>query len=272
MKKSRLIIPIYMIWLFVLVLIPFLLMVFLTFTNAIGLDFNNIHFSLNNFKNLTSSIYLQAYINSITLSSIASLLCLLIGYPVAYFLSKMEGRKRNLMFALLILPMWSNMLLRIIGWEILFSPSSILNMFGISLDLIGSPIAIIIGMVSTYLPLMIFPIYTSLNKLDNSLVEASKDLGATTIQTFTKVIWPLSLPGVYSGITMTFLPSATNFALPERLSGGKINLIGNLINSNFGKSFNYSFGSLLSVILIIIIFVVMIFINSKDKDGDLLLW
>ncbi|MGL4382555.1 MAG: ABC transporter permease, partial [Bacilli bacterium] len=122
-----------------------------------------------------------------------------------------------------------------------------------------------------YLPLMVFPIYTSLHKIDPDLIKASHDLGANNKNTFLKVILPLSLPGIYSGITMTFLPSATNFALPERLSGGQITLIGNLIATNFGKLFNYNFGSLLSIILVFMIFISMIFITSKDKDGDLLL-
>lgn len=271
MKKRNFIIPVYIIWMLVLVFIPFILMLFLSFTKTRGMDFTNLTFTLDNFKNIFDPIYFDAYKNSIVLSTIASLSCLAIGYPIAYILSKMDGKLKNILLAMFILPMWSNMLLRIIGWEILFNPSSILNSFGISLDLIGSPIAITIGMISTYLPLMIFPIYTSLNKLDNSLVEASYDLGANKLQTFKNVIIPLSLPGIYSGFTMTFLPSATNFALPERLSGGNITLIGNIINSNFGKSFNYSFGSLLSVILITIIFIIMIFINKKDEDGDLLL-
>ncbi|MDF9867140.1 spermidine/putrescine transport system permease protein [Bacilli bacterium PM5-3] len=272
MKQRSLILPVYVIWLIILVFIPFLLMLFLAFTKTKGLDLTHITFSLDNFKDILDPIYFDAYKNSIVLSTIASLLCLLIGYPVAYILTKIKSSKtRNILLAMFVLPMWSNMLLRIIGWEILFNPSSILNSIGISFDLIGSPFAIIIGMVSTYLPLMIFPIYTSLNKLDNSLIEASYDLGASKFQTFKSVILPLSLPGIYSGFTMTFLPSATNFALPERLSGGNITLLGNIINSNFGKSFNYGFGSLLSVILIVIIFIVMIFINKKDKDGDLLL-
>jgi len=272
MKQRSFILPAYIIWLIVLVFIPFLLMLFLSFTKTTGLNFSHIEFSLDNFQSILDPIYFDAYKNSIVLSTIASGLCLLIGYPVAYILTKIESNKlRNILMAMFILPLWSNMLLRIIGWEILFNPSSILNAFGISLDLIGSPIAIVIGMVSTYLPLMIFPIYTSLNKLDKSLVEASYDLGASKFQTFKSVILPLSLPGIYSGFTMTFLPSATNFALPERLSGGNITLLGNIINSNFGKSFNYGFGSLLSVILIMIIFGLMIFINKRDKDGDLLL-
>lgn len=271
MNKLGFTIPFYLTWLFVLVFIPFVLMLFLSFTHTDGLDFTSFTFTLENFKNIADPVYLDAYINSIVLAFSASIICLIIGYPIAYILSKMEGKLKIILFAMLILPMWSNMLLRIIGWEILFSPKSILNMFGISLDLIGTNSAIIIGMVSTYLPLMIFPIYTSLNKLDKSLVDASYDLGANKFQTFKKVIIPLSLPGIYSGFTMTFLPSATNFALPERLSGGNINLLGNLINSNFGKSFNYGFGSLLSIILIIIVFIFMLIVFSKDKDGDLLL-
>ena len=223
MNKKSFVIPLYLLWLFVLVLLPFLLMLFLSFTNARGLDFTHLQFTLDNFKNIIDPIYFDAYLNSIILSTIASFTCLLIGYPIAYILSRMKGRLRTILFAMLILPMWSNMLLRIIGWEILFSPNSILNIFGISLDLIGTNTAIIFGMVSTYLPLMIFPIYTSLNKLDKSLIDASYDLGANKFQTFKRVILPLSLPGISSGFTMTFLPSATNFALPERLSGGNIN-------------------------------------------------
>lgn len=271
MKKHNIILPIYLIWMFLLVFLPFLVMLGLSFTKTQGLDFSHLKFSLSNFDMIFDSIYLDAYLNSIVLSLIASLLCLLIGYPVAYFLSKMDNKFKNIMLAVLILPLWSNMLLRIMGWEILFNPASILNYFGISFDLIGSPIAIVIGMVSTYLPLMIFPLYTSITKIDNSLIEASYDLGATFRQTFRRVILPLTLPGIFSGFTMTFLPSATNFALPERLSGGNITLIGNIINSNFGKSFNYGFGSLLSVILIILIFVIMLFISKTDKEGDLLL-
>lgn len=272
MKRVNFIIPLYLIWLGILVFIPFLFMVILSFSKMQGLDLSTISFSLDNFINLMDPIYFDAYKNSILLSAIASFFCLLIGFPIAYILLNMQSKRlRNIMFAVLILPMWSNMLLRLMGWEIIFSKNSILNQIGISIDLIGSPIAIIIGMISIYLPLMIFPIYTALTKIDTSLIEASKDLGANAFQTFKKVVWPLALPGVYSGITMIFLPSATNFALPERLSNGKITLIGNLIHSNFGKSFNYAFGSLLSVILILIIFVMIIFINKTDKEGDLLI-
>lgn len=270
MYKKRVSVYFYIAWMAVLVLIPLIMMFILAFSHTSGIDFSNIEFTLDNLYSLFDSIYFKAYFNSLILSSIATIICLLIGFPIAYKLSNMSKRFQNIFMVILILPLWSNMLLRIIGWEIIFQPTSILNNIGISLNLDGSATAVIIGMVSMYLPLMIFPIYTMLNKMDKHVIEAGKDLGANKIQTFTKVIIPISLPGIYSGIIMTFLPSATNFALPERLSNGKITLIGNLINSNFGKSFNYNFGSLLSIILMMIIFAIMIFINKRDKDGDLL--
>lgn len=270
MSKKQYSVYFYLIWMVILVVIPLIMMTILAFSSTSGIDFSNVEFTLDNFYSLFDSIYFKAYFNSLILSSIATLICLLIGFPIAYKLSNMSIRFQNIFMVVFILPLWSNMLLRIIGWEIIFQPTSILNNIGLSFNLDGSPLAVIIGMVSMYLPLMIFPIYTMLSKMDKHVIEAGKDLGANKIQTFTKVIIPISLPGIYSGIIMTFLPSATNFALPERLSNGKITLIGNLINSNFGKSFNYNFGSLLSLILVIMIFAIMIFINKKDKDGDLL--
>lgn len=271
MTKRNYVLSFYILWLFVLVFIPLLVMIFLAFTNTNGLDFSNFSFTLNNFKRAIDPIYIEAYVNSIKYSAITSTICLLIAYPIAYVLSKSSTKVQSILFIVFLLPMWSNMLLRIRGWEIFFRPNSLLSSFGINVDLIGHPSAIIIGMISMYLPLMIFPIYTSLNKMDKSLLEASKDLGASSYQTFIKVVLPLTLPGIYSGITMTFLPSATNFALPERLSGGRTILIGNIINTNFGKTFDYNLGSLLSVVLITIIFISMLYINNKDKDGDLIL-
>ncbi|MGL4382124.1 MAG: ABC transporter permease, partial [Bacilli bacterium] len=167
MRIRKGILTFYIVWLSLLVLIPFIIMCVLAFTSKQGLAFSNLTFSLDSFKQLFSPLYFEAYKNSIILSFIATFFCLLIGYPTAYILNNLTSSKlRNTILTMLILPMWSNMLLRIMGWEILFSPKSILNIIGISLDLIGQPIAIIIGMVSIYLPLMVFPIYTSLHKID----------------------------------------------------------------------------------------------------------
>jgi spermidine/putrescine transport system permease protein len=163
------------------------------------------------------------------------------------------------------------MLLRIIAWETLFYPTSILNSIGISLDLIGTDIAIIIGMVSIFLPFMIFPIYAVLDKLDVSLEEASADLGASPWQTFFRVTLPLSTSGIVSGIIMTFLPSATAFAIPQRLGGGSILLIGNIIENLFRRGDNYNLGSLLSLIVIIIIFIGMRILSKVDAEGETLI-
>ena len=163
------------------------------------------------------------------------------------------------------------MLLRIMAWEILFFPESILNMFGISLDLIGTDIAIIIGMVSMYLPFMILPIYSVLEKIDKSIIDASKDLGANSFKTFRKVIFPLSISGVVSGIIMTLLPAMTAFALPERLGAGKINLIGNIVERYFMETGQFSAGSLISVLLMVIIVMMYVVVLRFDKEGEMLI-
>ena len=163
------------------------------------------------------------------------------------------------------------MLLRIIAWEKLFYPNSILNMFGISLDLIGTDLAILIGMTSMYLPFMVLPIYSVLEKMDQSLIEAAKDLGANAFTTFMKVVFPLSIGGVVSGIIMTLLPSMTAFALPFRLSGGKTLLIGNIIEDYFIKTGNANAGSLISVVLMIIIILLFIVVLRFDKEGETLI-
>jgi len=253
----------------ILVGIPILLMIVLSFSNTLGIDFSNIEFTLENFKKLKENIYLLAIWNSLSLSTIATSLCLIIGYPVAYMITKLHIKYKWFVLILVISPMWSNMLLRIIAWEQLFKPNSLLNSIGVSLDLLGTKYAIIIGMVSIYLPFMIFPIYSVLDKMDKSLIEAAIDLGASQKDVFLKVILPLSKGGIISGIMMTFLPSATAFALPQRLGSGKILLIGNVIENLFKKVYNFNLGSLLSLLVIIIIFGSMRL--SKSNEGDLII-
>ena len=249
---------------YLLVGVPIIIMILLSFTNTLGVDFSGAEFSLDNLSRLNEPIYTQAIKNSLTLSSIATIICFLIGYPIAFMITKIRDKYKWLILVMVISPMWSNMLLRIIAWEQLFKPNSLLNTIGISLDLLGTRSAIIIGMVSIYLPFMIFPIFTVLDKMDKSLIEASVDLGATKTQVFTKIIFPLSISGVASGVMMTFLPSATAFALPERLGGGRILLIGNVIENLFKRVYNYNLGSLLSIVIILIIFGAMRIINRQE--------
>jgi len=270
MKYKSFVYP-YLIWMVLLVIIPFLFMALLSFSKSTGLSFDSLEFSLENVKKISETVYYKAILNSLLYGGIATIICLLIGYPVAYVLAFSKFKYKTLALVLIIVPTWSNMLLRIIAWEKLFLPNSILNSIGISLDLIGTPLAVIIGMVSIYLPFMIFPIYTVLEKIDTSLIEASSDLGLTPFKTFLKVTLPLSTSGIISGIIMTFLPSATAFALPARLSGGKLQLIGNIIETQFKTSFNYNFGSLISLVVVIVILIMLSIIYRVDSKGETLL-
>jgi len=261
----------YMIWMGLLVAVPIVFMMVLSVTATRGVDFTGAFFTFREWSNLTERIYINAFINSFRLSTVVTIISLMIGYPIAYMLARSTSRFKSLWLVMIIVPTWSNMLLRIIAWETLFYPTSILNSIGISLDLIGTDLAIIIGMVSIFLPFMIFPIYAVLDKLDVSLEEASADLGASPWQTFFRVTLPLSTSGIVSGIIMTFLPSATAFAIPQRLGGGSILLIGNIIENLFKRSFNYNLGALLSLLVIAIIFIGMRILSKVDAEGETLI-
>lgn len=261
----------YLIWMVALVLIPILFMMILSVTNTKGVNFEGATFDVSQWSKLTQSIYLTALWNSLRLSTYTSIISLIIGYPVAYWLSQSESKFKSLWLLMIIVPTWSNMLLRIIAWETLFYPRSILNSVGISLDLIGSDLAIVIGMVSIYLPFMIFPIYAVLDKMDPSYAEAASDLGASPFHIFTRVTLPLSLSGIVSGVIMTFLPSATAFAIPQRLGGGNVLLIGNIIESLFKRTFDYNLGSLFSLAVIVVIFLGMRVLSKVDAEGETLL-
>ena len=271
MRKLRVISVPYLVWMMILVLVPTLLILLLSLTNLNIYDLGPFSFITDGFDELSKPLVIEAMKNSVRLSLLATLICFLIGYPVAYFLANLKTSKKTMLITLFILPIWSNMLLRIIAWETLFFPNSILNMFGISLNLIGTDLAILIGMTSMYLPFMTLPLYSVLEKMDHSLVEASKDLGASNVQTFFRVIFPLSLSGVVSGVIMTLLPSMTAFALPERLSGGKTLLIGNIIEDYFMKTSNINGGAMISIVLMIVIIMLFTIVVHFDKEGETLL-
>lgn len=249
----------YFIWLIFLVVFPLILMLILTFLNTNGMDFSKISASLDAYERLNDISILKAIGNSLFVAILTVILCILLGYPVAYFLSFSKLKNKMFFLLLLILPMWSNSMLRIVSWLRLFSTDTLS-----ALNLVGSTQAVIFVTVTTYLPFMIFPIYTILEKLDRNLIEASRDLGLTPVRTFFKVTLPLSLSGVYSGIIMVFLPAATGFAISATIGQGKVRLIGNLIQSVFEKN-NFNFGSLLSLILSIIIALLGLFEYSQHK-------
>lgn len=258
----------YIVWMFILVLVPTLLIVLLSISDLYIYDIGPFNFNFSSFESLNSDIVKTAVINSVRLSVTATILCFLIGYPAAYYLANSNSRYKTFILALLVVPLWSNMLLRIKAWENLFYPNSILNIFGLSFDLIGTDTAIILGMISLYLPFMILPIYSVLEKIDFSLIDASHDLGANNVKTFFKVVFPLSISGVVSGVIMTLLPAMTAFALPKSLSGGKIQLIGNILEDYFKLTGRYSLGSLISVLLMIVIILLFTLVLRFDKEGE----
>lgn len=272
-RFGKLVIP-YVIWLAIFVMIPLLAMVILSFANTEGLDFSTFKFSLDSIKSVFSSEYVIAFWNSLKIALISTFICFVIGYPVAYFVSTSRIKHKMALMMVIILPMWSNMLLRIMALEKVFSSNFITNVLKLGSDgtgLNGTMFAVIFGTVMMYLPFMILPIFTTLEKMDKSLIEASHDLGLGKIKTFIKTIFPLSLKGVFSGFIMVFLPSATGFVVTERLGAGKIIMIGNIIEQFFKKTFNYNMGSLLSLVVIIVIMGSLILLSRNDEDGETLL-
>ena len=254
MKRFKYLAIPYLIWLVFLAVLPFILMLILTFMKTNGMDFSNAEASLDAYYRLNDISILKALWNSLVVAFFTVVICILLGYPVAYFISFSNLKNKMLFLLLLIIPMWSNSMLRIVSWLRLFSTDAFK-----ALNLIGTNAAVIFVTVTTYLPFMIFPIYTVLEKMDRSLIEASKDLGVPPWKTFFKVTLPLSLGGVSSGVIMVFLPAATGFAISQTIGQGKVRLVGNLIQSVFEKN-NYNFGSLLSIFVsIVIIFLVLLF-------------
>jgi len=278
MKKKSLLAYPYIIWSALFIVIPLILVVIFSFT--INVDGKNV-FSLANYKDLMDPIYFKVFFRSIILAGLSTLICLLIGYPVAYIISKAPLSKRGTLILLFILPMWMNFLLRTYAWIAILGKNGILNsflgLFGIEpVGILYTNTAILLGMVYNFLPFMVLPIYTSLSKMDNDLINAARDLGANSLQVFTKVIFPLSLPGVISGITMVFMPAVTTFAISRLLGGGKFMLIGDLIEQQFTVVGDWNFGSAVSIFMMIVIlislFVMSKFEDESDKEGGGLLF
>ena len=255
----------YFVFLLIFAVFPVLLMLLLSFLDSQGAMLSTATFSLESFQRLADPAVWKAMGNSLYVAVLTVIICILLGYPTAYFISFSHLKHKMLVLLLLILPMWSNSMLRIVSWLRLLSTPGLA-----SLHALGSYWAVIFVSVTTYLPFMIFPIYTVLEKLPRSLIEASKDLGVPAPKTFFKVTLPLSMQGVYSGIIMVFLPAATGFAISQTIGQGKVRLIGNLLESVFEKN-NFNFGSVLSLLLSIILVALLAFFdrlgNKKKKEA-----
>lgn len=241
-----------------------------------GVTFDEAIFSFNNFLVLGETSTLEAFWNSLRFAVLTTLITLVLGYIVAYRIFRSRFSNKFLILTMLILPMWSNLLLRIEALGNIMEPHNIItNLLSkinidISISLKGTPMGVLIGLVVTYLPFMILPIYTSLEKIDFSLEEAALDLGATETQKFWKVVFPMSSKGMITGSILVFLPSMSGFAIPEILGKGNILLAGNLIEQSF-RNMRYYQGSIFAMIILFIILGSLLIINKIDKEGEILL-
>lgn len=270
-KLHRLAVP-YIVWLYILAIVPAVAMFVFMFIDMEGVNFSDSEFTFSNFSILTEKSTIIAFLNSFKFAIITTLICIFFGYLIAYYLYKSKFKNKYLILLLLILPMWTNFLLRINALASVFKENNILgSIFGIKgVNIIGTDFAIILGMVFTYLPFMVLPIYTSLEKIDPLLHEAALDLGLTDFKKFWKVIVPLSASGIISGSIMVLLPCLSGFAIPNILGDRNIILIGNIIEQNF-INMNYSLGSVIAVVILIIILGSIMLVNKFDKEGDTLL-
>ena len=272
MKKFSLI---YLFWGLIFIVLPLILI--LAHALSSNTDLSEFAFTLDNFSRFFEPLYVKILITSLILAGLSTILCLIVGYPVAYIISKMSEKVRNNMILIFIIPMWMNFLLRTYAWLTLLGNKGLINkfigLFGLGpWDLMYNSKAIMIGMVYNFLPFMVLPIYTVLLKMDQKLIEAAKDLGANDFEVFTKVIFPLSLPGIYTGITMVFIPAISTFVVPNLLGGNNFYLIGNLIEKQFTFTGDWGFGSAISMILIVIMLLILVvpkLFNKKIKTGDL---
>lgn len=264
-KKNLLAFP-YSLWAVGFILIPLVLVLYYAFTTKTG------SFTLSNITAIKDSTNLKALGLSVLLSLISTVICLVIAYPLAMILAASGVNQSSFMVFIFILPMWMNFLLRTLAWQTLLEKTgvinSILSFLNLpTLNIINTPSAIILGMVYNFLPFMVLPIYNILIKIDKSVINAAKDLGANNLQTFVRVIFPLSLPGVISGITMVFVPALTTFVISDLLGGAKILLIGNVIEQEFKQANNWHAGSGLSFVLMIFIVISILITNKYDKEG-----
>ena len=255
----------YIVWSVIFIVAPLILVVYYAFTDAQG------NFTVANIQQLGS--YGNIFLRSIGYGLAATVICLLLSYPFAYLLSQSGAKRQSTMILLVMLPMWMNFLLRTYSWMFLLEKRGLINsflgLFGIGpFQMINTQGAVVLGMVYNFLPFMVFPIYTSLTKLDPQLGEAAQDLGCNAWNKFVRVTAPLSLPGVISGITMVFMPSVTTFFIPRILGGGNTMMFGDLIESKFLTEGNWNVGSALSLIMMILILLSLSILRKADPEGE----
>ena len=266
--RAKLIASPYIVWSVLFIIAPLIFVVYYSFTDSSGA------FSLESIRTLSK--YLPTFLRSIWFGIEATLICLIIAFPVAYIISQKSDKVQRTMVMLVMLPMWMSFLIRTYSWMAILQDTGIINSFltkiGINpVHMINTGGAVVLGMVYNFLPYMILPIYSIMAKLDYSMVEACQDLGGNRLIVIRKCIIPLSLPGIVSGVTMVFVPSVSTFYISQKLGGGSFDLIGDVIERQFQQSYNYNLGAALSLVLMILILISMAFMNKFSDEGEMVI-
>jgi len=270
MDTKRLSYP-YLVWITLTIVVPMVL-IFLYSVIEPGNSPLAFQFTLENYVRALDQMHLHVLWDSFRIAIISTAVCLVLGYPTAWLVSRLSSRVQSTVILLFMMPMWINMLLRAYAWITILSRNGILNgvlnFLGLpSVNILYTDFAVILGMVYNFLPFMILPIYTSILKVDSSLIDAASDLGASPRMTFLKVIFPLTIPGIITGITMVFLPSMSSFVIPQLLGGGQFMMIGNLIERQYLLTGNWHFGSALAMLLMVFILLSVWLMKRFDPDS-----
>ena len=265
--KSQFLAGPYLVWIIGFIILPLAMILYYAFFNEDG------SFTLDNIATITDPVNLKAMGLSLELGVACTVICLLLAYPLAMILNNLQIKNQAFVVFIFMLPMWMNFMLRILAWKLLLNKNGVLNtlLMGIGLEpvtILNTPAAVVFGMVYDYLPFMILPIYNSMARIKKDYIEAAHDLGANNITTFFKVIVPLTVSGIISGIVMVFVPALTSFAISELLGGGKVLLIGNIIEESFMQGMQWNVGSGLSFVLMVFVMISMAITNAFDKDGE----
>ena len=256
----------YLVWMVAFVAIPLAIVIYFAFTDKAG------HFTMANIMDLGA--YTTVFARGIVQAVIATAICLVLAFPIGYFLSRMAPAHQKMMQMLIMLPMWMNFLLRTYAWMTLLERNGLINkflgLFGIGpLNMINTSGAVVLGMVYNYLPFMILPLYTIMVKIDQSVIEAAQDLGCNTMRILSKILVPLAMPGITTGITMVFVPSISTFIISRMLGGGANLLPGDLIELQFlGNSYNYNLGSAMALVLMVIVLLCMSFTTADSEEME----
>jgi len=262
----------YIVWMAIFIVIPLLLVLIYSLTAGNVNDPSSLSFSVESYTRVFDVMYLKVIWKSFKLAIISTVFCLVLGYPVALIISNVKAKYKSILLMFFLVPIWMNFLLRTYAWMAILSPNGFLNrvlsLLGLpTLSIMPGQTAVVLGMIYNFLPFMVLPIYTSLSKINRNVLEAAMDLGANNFITFLKVILPLTVPGIISGITMVFMPAVSTFVISQLLGGGKELLIGNLIEQQFTVQRDWHFGSALSIILMIMILISMAVMSKVDNDN-----